>query len=274
MEIISKTVTYKGKPADLIATLDISEKIEAERLTLEENKELLKLNKMRKDLITRVSHELKTPLTSMYGASQILLKHLIEKIDDDVLNFIEIFHRGALRLKKLVENLMDASRIETGKLELRLSNQNVVKIVEECVEEMNYLTNNRNQTIHIDLPKRCYLKVDKIRLQQVITNILSNGIKNSPIHSSIYVNLLEKNNHVDIMIKDTGIGITEEEKGLLFEKFGKIERYGMDLGVDIEGSGLGLYISKEIIDSHGGQILVESKGRHKGALFTVRLFKN
>ncbi len=274
LEIISKTITFKGKPADLIATLDISEKIEAEWLILEENKKLLRLNKIRKDLITRVSHELKTPLTSMYGASQILLKHLIDKIDEDVLRFIEIFHRGALRLKKLIESLIDASRIETGKLELRLNNENLVEIIRECVDEMNYLSNNRYQTINIDLPKDCYLNVDIIRIQQVITNILSNAIKNSPENSSIYINLLENNRNVDINIKDNGIGITKEEKSLLFEKFGKMERYGMDLGVDIEGSGLGLYISKEIIDLHGGQILVESEGRNKGALFTVRLFKN
>ncbi|MFX1569759.1 MAG: PAS domain S-box protein [Promethearchaeota archaeon] len=273
LEIISKTITFEGMLADLVATLDISEKIEAQRLILEENKKLLELNKMRKDIITRVSHELKTPLTSMYGASQILLKHLIEKIDDDVLSFIEIFHRGALRLKKLVENLIDASRIETGKLDLRLSNENIIKIVRECVEDMNYFANNRNQTIHLELPEETCLNVDKIRLQQVITNILSNAIKNTPKNGSIYVDLLENQNQVDIKIKDMGIGITKEEKGLLFEKFGKIEHYGMDLGVDIEGSGLGLYISKEIIDLHGGQILVESEGRHKGALFTVRLFK-
>jgi PAS domain S-box-containing protein len=273
LEIISKTITFEGKPADLLATLDITEKIEAERLILEENKKLLELNKMRKDIITRVSHELKTPLTSMYGASQILLKHLIDKIDGEVLSFIEIFHRGALRLRKLVANLIDASRIETGKLDLRLKRENLIKIIEECVDEMNYLTNNRNQTINIDLPEESYWDVDKIRLQQVITNILSNAIKNTPKDGSIYVSLLESNNHLDIKIKDTGIGLTEKEKGLLFEKFGKIERYGMDLGVDIEGSGLGLYISKEIVDSHGGQILVESDGRYKGATFTVRLFK-
>ena len=79
LEIISKNIPYEGRMADLVATLDITEKMKAERIVLEENKRLLELNKMRKDLIIRVSHELKTPLTSIYGASQILLKHLKEK---------------------------------------------------------------------------------------------------------------------------------------------------------------------------------------------------
>jgi len=273
LEIVSKTINYKGIPADLIATLDITEKIKAERIILEENKKLLELNKMRKDIITRVSHELKTPLTSIYGASQMLLKHLKEKLDDDVLKFVEIFHRGALRLKKLVGNLIDASRIETGKLELKISNQNLTKLIRECVEEMSYLTDNRKHTIKAELPDDSYINVDKIRLQQVITNLLSNAIKNTPKNGNIHVIIIENQDFVDIQIKDNGIGITEQEKGLLFEKFGKIERYGMDLGVDIEGSGLGLFISKEIIELHGGQILVESEGRHLGAQFTVRLFK-
>ena len=74
-------------------------------------------------------------------------------------------------------------------------------------------------------------------------------------------------------MKDTGVGITEKEKEMLFQKFGKIERYGMNLKVDIEGSGLGLYISKEIVHLHGGKILIESEGRNKGTNVIIRLFK-
>ena len=115
--------------------------------------------------------------------------------------------------------------------------------------------------------------MDKIRLQQVITNILSNAIKNTPMNGSFCISLVHNLEHIDIQIRDSGVGLTEKEKELLFEKFGKIERYGMDLGVDIEGSGLGLYIAKEIVELHGGQILVESEGRNKGALFTIRLIR-
>jgi len=272
LELISKKITFEGKTADLISTLDITEKKEAERLVLEENRKLVDLNKMRKDIITRVSHELKTPLTSIYGASQILLKHFDREIDEGVLKFIEIFHRGALRLKKLVENLIDASRIESGKLELNVKMNDLVKITKECVEEMSYLLDSRKLVLKLNFPDELEFNVDKIRLQQVITNLLSNAIKNTPIGGIIYINIVNNHDYTDIQIRDKGIGITEKEKGLLFEKFGKMERYGMDLGVDIEGSGLGLYISKEIVELHGGQILVESEGRNKGSIFTIRLF--
>ncbi|MHA2037283.1 MAG: PAS domain S-box protein [Promethearchaeota archaeon] len=274
LEDFTRKIIYQGKAANLISIIDVTDKIKAEKLILEENRKLIELNKMRKDIITRVSHELKTPLTSIYGASQILLKHLNIKIDDEALKFIEIFHRGALRLKKLVENLIDASRIEYGKLELKIQTHDLVGIIKECIEEMRYLMDNRNIILISDLPIKLEASVDKIRLQQVITNILSNAIKNTAINGNIYVNLVHNLEYTDLQIRDTGIGLIEKEKELLFEKFGKIERYGMDLGVDIEGSGLGLYISKEIIELHGGQILVESEGRNKGALFTVRLFRN
>ncbi|MFW9822234.1 MAG: ATP-binding protein [Candidatus Thorarchaeota archaeon] len=274
LEDYTSKIIYQGRPANLISIIDATDKKEAERLILEENKTLIELNKMRKDIITRVSHELKTPLTSIYGASQILLKHLSPQIGEEALNFIEIFHRGALRLKKLVENLIDASRIEYGKLELNIRPHDLVPIIKECIEEMSYLLENRNQLLVSTMPKKMDVSVDKIRIQQVVTNLLSNAIKNTPVNGNIYIDLIHNFKYYDIRIRDTGIGLTEKEKELLFQKFGKIERYGMDLGVDIEGSGIGLYISKEIVELHGGQIIVKSEGRNQGASFTVRLFKN
>ena len=127
--------------------------------------------------------------------------------------------------------------------------------------------------LKLDLPNETTINIDKLRFRQVLSNIISNAIKNTPKNGEIIISLIEKPESIDIKIEDTGIGFTEKEKEKLFEKFGKIERYGMDLGVDIEGSGLGLYISKEIIELHGGQIYVESEGRNKGSTITIRLYK-
>jgi signal transduction histidine kinase len=113
-----------------------------------------------------------------------------------------------------------------------------------------------------------------MRIEQVITNLLTNAIKNTPKKGIIKINLEEKDDKVYFKIIDTGIGLTEKEMENLFLKFGKIERYGQKMDVDIEGSGLGLYISKEIIDMHGGQIWVESAGRGMGSTFYFKLFKN
>ena len=136
------------------------------------------------------------------------------------------------------------------------------------------LSKNRNLSIQTDLPNELYLEVDKLRINQVFTNILSNAIKNTPPNGKIDVISIDDGSFVDFAIKDTGVGLTEKEKKQIFKKFGKIERYGQQMDVEIGGTGLGLYISKEIVGLHGGQIFVESEGRDKGSIFTIRLPKN
>ena len=97
------------------------------------------------------------------------------------------------------------------------------------------------------------------------------AVKNTPVNGNVFVKTFEYPDYTDIIIKDTGVGLTEKEIPLLFKKFGKIERYGKGLDVDIEGPGLGLYIAKEIIKLHKGEIQVKSKGRNKGSTFTIRI---
>ncbi|NVM19394.1 MAG: PAS domain S-box protein [Candidatus Lokiarchaeota archaeon] len=273
LEDYTTRILYEGKPANLISIVDITDKKEAEELIIEENKRLLELNDLRRDLITRVSHELKTPITSIYGAIQILLKIHIKELSTEMLKYVEMGHRGCLRLKELVDNLLDVSRLDAKKFQLELQKENLVEIIIDCANDMKYLSSNRQLIMDLDLPSESYLNIDKLRFRQVLTNIISNAIKNTPKEGKISINLAKKEDYIDIQIKDTGVGFTVKEKEKLFEKFGKIERYGMDLDVDIEGSGLGLFISKEIIELHGGQIFVESEGRNKGSTFTIRLFK-
>jgi signal transduction histidine kinase len=253
--------------------MDITDKKQAEQLIIEENKRLLELEELRKDLITRVSHELKTPMTSIFGTIQILLGIFREKLDKEALKYAKIGYRGCLRLKELIDNLLDASRLESKKFELRLQKEDLGILVDDCINDMSYLADTRKQTIEIDYPYKVEYEIDRLRFRQVITNIISNAIKNTPREGNIVISLNEKDVYIDIHVRDNGVGLTQKEKERLFEKFGKIERYGMDLDVDIEGCGLGLYISKEIVELHGGKILVESEGRNKGTTFTIRLFK-
>ena len=252
---------------------DITEKMEAERLILEENKKLLELHETRKDLITRISHELKTPLTSLYGVFQTLLFREKDKLDDEALYFLNMAYHGAIRLKELINNLLDVSRLELKKLILVKQEESIVEIIKECVAEMTYMANQRGISLNTSLPEILTFHVDKFRLEQVITNIISNAIKNTPQGGKVDISLKEHSNNIEISVEDNGVGITENEMKKIFEKFGKIERYGMGLDVDIEGSGLGLFISKEIMDLHGGQILIESEGRNKGTMTKIQLNK-
>ena len=112
---------------------------------------------------------------------------------------------------------------------------------------------------------------EKERLYEVVINLLSNAIKYTPPNGRIIIKSESKDDNYIISITDNGIGLTNEEKEKIFKKFGKIERYGKGLDVVSEGSGLGLYISKKIIELHGGDIWVESKGREKGSKFSFSI---
>ena len=111
-----------------------------------------------------------------------------------------------------------------------------------------------------------------MRIEQVITNLLSNAIKNTPPKGRVSIGLEKYGNWAIISVSDTGVGFTEDELKKIFTKFGKIERHGEGLEyINMEGSGLGLYITKQIVDLHGGKIWVESTGRNRGCIFKVRL---
>jgi PAS domain S-box-containing protein len=269
---ISTTIWYNGRPADLITIIDITEKRKAEELIIEENRKLLEIDKMRNNILTRFSHELKTPLTSMFGATQLLQYRLKGKLSEKDSQSLDYLNEGFMRLKELMINIVESIKLDEKQFTINLQTTDMVKIIRESIKELMYLKDIRNQKIELNLPDVYCLEVDKISIGQAITNLLSNAIKNTPPNGIISIKLTENEKYCDIIIKDTGVGITEKEREKLFEKFGKIERYGMNLDVDIEGSGLGLYISKEIVELHNGKILVESEGRNKGSTFTIRIF--
>jgi len=252
---------------------DITSKKKAENLIIEENKRLMELNKIKSEFVSRASHELKTPITSIYGGTQILLELYKDKMCLDAIEFVELINRGGKRLKLLTDNLLDASRIESDKLKLNLQNEDLTQIVRDSTNEIRYLAYKRNLIIEQHLPETVKMIVDKIRIEQVITNLISNAIKNTPRKGIISLVLEDKPDSILFKVTDSGIGLTEKDMDKLFTKFGKIERVGLKMDIDIEGSGLGLYISKEIIDLHRGNIWAESGGRNKGSTFYFKLFK-
>ncbi len=267
----SKIFLYQGEISELITIVDITEKKEAERIIIEENKKLLELDKMRRDFMIRASHELKTPLNSIYSTSEFLLHYNEEILDEKLKKFLKIIYKGGKRLKMLIENLLDVSRIESAKFELNMAEKNIIKIIENCIKEVYFLSKRRNISIIFEKSEDILLALDKIRMEQVIANILVNAIKNTPNYGEVIIKTLQEEDLVKISIKDTGVGFTEEEKSKTFEKFGKIERYGQGMDIDTEGSGLGLFISKEIVELHGGDIELLSQGRNKGSTFIIRL---
>ncbi len=251
---------------------DVTAKKEAEILVEEEVKKLKELDQIRKNLISRVSHELKTPLVSVSGGCELLLTIYGEQLSKEELEIVELIEKGGKRLKHLVDNLIDISRIDYEKFKLLKKPNDLSAIIREISKELNYSIKDRKINLMLLLPESFQINLDIVRIEQVIMNLLSNAIKNTPPNGEIVIKLIKNENFAEFSISDTGIGISPKEMEMLFTKFGKLERYGEGFEyIDIQGTGLGLYISKEIVDSHEGEIRAESEGRNKGSTFVVRL---
>jgi PAS domain S-box-containing protein len=252
---------------------DITQQKRSEQIIQKEIDRLKEIDQIRNNLVRRISHELKTPLISIFSTSQHLLENYSDQVDNRILRLINTIHKGGKRLKLLAENLVNSLRLESRELTLNMQNENLVEIVSECIDTFTIFAQERKLFFKKDLPENLMLEVDKIWLSQAISNLISNAIKNTPERGGVLVKLSEERTHIDISIEDTGVGLTKKEIEKLFEKFGKLERFNEDLDIDIEGSGLGLYITREIVQLHSGDIFVYSKGRNQGSIFTIRLYK-
>ncbi|TFF99013.1 MAG: PAS domain S-box protein [Promethearchaeota archaeon] len=251
---------------------DITERKKAELLVKEEIEKLKELDQIRKDLISRVSHELKTPLIPVLGGVEYLLYSYSDKFEKEQIELLEMIQKGGKRLGKLVERLLDITRIEYDKLILNRQLTNLSEIIKETANDMKYLIKDRKINLNLVVPEDLFLEIDGMRMEQVITNLLSNALKNTPPNGRVSLGLEKYGNWAIISVSDTGVGFTEDEMKKIFTKFGKIERQGEGLEyINMEGSGLGLFITKQIVDLHGGKIWVESTGRNRGCIFKVRL---
>jgi signal transduction histidine kinase len=263
----------------ILVNMRLEKKIEESDKEIRESKKQLKeqlerlkeLDNFRSDLVRRTSHELKTPLISLFSSTQYLLDTYREDMSEDIRKFIRIINRGGKRLKQLTDNLLDAYNIESRGLQLNKENIDIIKSIKECANDLIFSLEERDLYLKQNLEDEFFITVDKARIEQVILNLLSNAIKNTPKKGIIFISIEHNDKNLDIVIKDTGIGLVEEEKEKLFKKFGKIERNNIDSKIDTEGSGLGLFISKEIVELHDGEILVESEGKNKGSTFIVRI---
>jgi len=272
INIHASLVKLNGETFFQVIIHDITKRKRASLLIKEQVRRLKELNQTQKEFITNASHELKTPLMSISGANELFIKLYNDKLDKNALGLLEIIQRNKQRLQYLINNLLEITYIDFAKLKLIKQSYNICEIIRDISDELIYFLKKRKINLTLELPTNLMLNIDKIRFEQVITNLLLNAIKNSPANSNIKILVKHKGKSIEISIIDTGVGLIEDEISKLFTKFGKLERHGKGLDyLDIQGSGLGLYISKEVIELHGGNIRVESAGRNMGAKFTIEL---
>ncbi|MCK4382364.1 MAG: PAS domain S-box protein [Candidatus Lokiarchaeota archaeon] len=242
----------------------------------EQNRMLSEINKLKSDLFSRTSHELNTPLISIKGFTDLLLELHSEKLDADVIEILGEIQNGSKRLGDYINSLVESSQLEQGRLKLRKEKEDLTFLINDCVKQLQGFANLREQKIKVNIKNKIFTVFDKEKIYKVITNLLINAIKYTPVGGHITIDSKQKDGHYIVSIKDTGIGLTQKEIEQLFTQFGKIERYGQGWDVGIGGTGLGLYISKELITLHEGKIWVESEGRDKGStfFFSLPIIKN
>ena len=233
----------------------------------EQNRMLSEINRLKSELFSRTSHELKTPLISIKGFTELLLKLHSNKLDKDVISILEEIKKGSKRLENYINAIVESSQLEQGLIRLNKEKENLSFLINYCVRQLEGMAELRNQKILVDVSEDMTSIFDKERIYEVVSNLLLNAIKYTPIGGTITITSKDDGKNYTILVKDNGIGLTDHERKQLFTQFGKIERYGQGWDVGIEGTGLGLYISKEIVELHGGAISATSEGRNKGSTF-------
>ena len=223
-----------------------------------------RIEQAKDDFINMASHELKTPLTTIKAYDQLIQKHLQSGKTDSkkIAPLLIKLHKQVNRLEKLAGDLLDFSRLQTGKFELNTEPVNLTEVVTEVVENMR---GNSPHSIVIDGEIDQLIDLDQQRIEQVITNFITNAIKYSPDTQPIIVKLSKTKSSIQVAVQDFGAGISSSDQKKLFQK-----GFRVNTGTSVSGFGIGLYIAAKIIRNHGGTIGVHSKPG-KGSTFYFRL---
>jgi PAS domain S-box-containing protein len=224
-------------------------------------------NRLKDDFLATLSHELRTPLNAVLGYAKMLDMHMLEPSRQA--HAISVIERNANSLKQIIEDVLDISRIVSGKLRLNVQAVQVSEIVKTAVATLVPAADAKNIRLQSVLdPQTPPISGDPDRLQQIVWNLLSNAVKFTPKGGRVQIMLQRVNSHVEIVVSDTGRGISPEFAPHLFERFRQADSaFSREHG----GLGLGLAIVRELVELHGGTVRASSDGAGRGATFTVEL---
>src|SRR5579885_3238291 len=236
------------------------------RAAYERQKEL---DRLKDQFIMTASHELRTPLTAVQGYIELLEQYNGKLSVEERARFIAQAQRGCDELVLMVNNIMDASRVQIDAEQVRLEPTSLTGTVQRVVEIVEGMARRESRTIELNIPQEVMLFADDLRLRQILLNLVSNAFKYSPPGSPILIIAEQQDENLTIRVRDFGAGITQTDQQRLFERFMRLER---DMNSPVRGAGLGLYICKQLVDAMGGHIWIESTGRRgEGSTFAFSL---
>ncbi len=237
-------------------------------MIFEDRTKQAEIDRMKADLISIVSHELRSPLTSIKGYIDLMISGDLGEISDEMAGYLKIISTNANRLAALIDDLLDLDRIESGKLNMTFGKVDVRYLCDYVYLTMKPQAEQKNINFVMDVKPGLAVSGDVDRLQQALTNLVSNAIKYTPESGEVRITTTVLNNHrVHISVKDNGIGISAEDQKKLFQRFFRVKTKATR---NIGGTGLGLSISKSIVEAQEGAVYVESK-EGEGSTFTIDL---
>jgi PAS domain S-box-containing protein len=280
-----ETVTptyYKGKRATLGNFMDITERKWMEEDLQEKNRQLVKqqqeliektnelevVSQAKSDFLAHMSHELRTPLNVIIGFSELMLDGVPGEINNEQKQCLDDVLSSGKNLLELINDVLDLAKVESGKVNLRLSDIALTDVIEELKRTMTPILTPRRQSLDIEIEEGLPpVHADKGKLRQVLLNLLSNATKFTPDGGRLKIEAVKKDHSCQVSVADNGTGIKKEDQERLFEPFSQLDN---PLTGGKGGTGLGLALSKQIIEKHGGQIWIESE-YGKGSRFTFTL---
>jgi len=252
----------------LASARDITERKKVEELRIE-NARLASVSKIKSEFLANMSHELRTPLNSILGFSELLKLNYHGELNEKQGEYVDYIHTSGKFLLSLINDILDLSKVEAGKIELVIEKISLSETVNETLNLVKEKAIEHNIILEVELdPETDFIEADKMRVKQILFNLLGNAVKFSKEDGgTVTVTARKAGSMAQVSVSDTGIGIREEDMGKLFKEFQQLDS---GLSRKYEGTGLGLAISKKLVELHGGTITAGSK-YGEGSTFTFSL---
>jgi PAS domain S-box-containing protein len=278
VEVTSAYIIYQNKPAVMSLIRDISSLKQVEKMekVVEEDKKLLnetlEFNRLITEFYSNISHELRTPLNVVLSALQVLEfsehKQSLDKINEKRVRYIKVIKQNCYRLLRLINNLIDISKFDSGYVTLQLGNYNIVNIVEEITLSVVEYIENKSVKFTFDTNvEEKILSCDPEKIERIMMNLLSNAAKFTNAGDEINVEIMDQGDNIQISVRDTGIGIPEDKLQAIFERFRQVNNSPFK---SHQGSGIGLSLVKALVEMHGGSVSVKSSPG-QGSEFTINI---
>ena len=278
VEVFMRAIRLKGKDQILVVIKDVTEK---KRVTDELHRALALAEQLRlraeaasetkSKFLANMSHELRTPLNAILGFSELLEGQFYGAINEKQSAYTQAIHESGSHLLQLISDILDIAKVEAGKMEINPSSTDLSQLLENAFIMIKEMAYRGGIQLELDVaPEFCtrHILADDVRLKQIVMNLLSNAVKFTPSGGVIRLEARSSDHELKVSVSDTGIGIKTEDQGRIFEEF---EQVDSSFSRQHDGTGLGLSLTRKLVELHGGRIWVESEGENKGSVFTFEI---